>query len=161
MITKEQIQKLVEEKIAGTDHYIVEITIGAGNQIIVNIDGFHGISIDECVQMSRHIESAINRDAEDFELEVSSAGIGRPFKVLKQYEKCIGKNIEIITNDGLKTKAQLLTVNSSGIEVQIPKKKTSKSAKNTEGDEKHFIEFQNIKSTVEAIDFKQIKNTTT
>ena len=84
--------------------FIVEITVKPGNKIIVSIDSFTGIAIDDCVAISRSIEANFDRDIEDYELEVSSAGLTQPFKVFQQYQKNIGKNVEILFKNGQKLK---------------------------------------------------------
>ena len=66
---------------------------------MVEIDHKDGVWIEDCVDLSRFIESRLNRDAEDFELEVGSAGIGQPFKVLQQYINHIGEEVEVLTKD--------------------------------------------------------------
>ena len=75
MITKSEIVKLVEEKIEGSEYYIVDISVSSSNQIRVEIDGDDGVKINDCVQISRHIEGSYDREEVDFELTVSSAGM--------------------------------------------------------------------------------------
>lgn len=98
MITTEIIQNLVDEKLEGTSIYAVDITVSPGNVIKVELDGDEGISIDDCVLVSRHIEGGFDREQEDFELKVMSAGIGEPLKVDRQYHKNIGREVDIRLN---------------------------------------------------------------
>lgn len=100
MITKEEIEKSVEVAIGETDYFLVEVKVAAGNKISVYIDSDEGVSIDACARVSKHIEADFDRDVEDFELQVSSPGLGQPFKVLKQYIKNIGKDVRVILKDG-------------------------------------------------------------
>src|SRR5690606_15890526 len=102
MIQKEEIEKLVEEFIANTELFLVELKISTSNAIQISIDSFQGVDIDTCVRLSRHIESNLDRDVEDFQLEVSSAGISAPFKIQKQYIKHISKEVCVLTNDNKK-----------------------------------------------------------
>jgi ribosome maturation factor RimP len=90
---------MVEEKLSET-MFIVDISVGLGNAISVVIDSDHGLSIDKCIEMSRHIEHQFDREVEDFSLEVSSPGLTQPFKVLRQYLKNLGKEVEIVTSKG-------------------------------------------------------------
>ncbi len=92
-------QQRIDEKHPGC--FIVDISIDPLNRISVELDHFErGISIEECVSVSRNIEHNLDREVEDFELEVSSAGIGRPFKVWPQYLKNVGRTLKVITYQG-------------------------------------------------------------
>jgi len=113
MITKEKVQFLVEE-VLSDDMFIVDITVGAANQILVSVDSDAGISVGECVQISRHVESSLDREVEDFSLEVSSPGLSTPLKVLRQYLKNIGREVEVVTNSGEKQKGILKSADSAG-----------------------------------------------
>ena len=59
-----------------------------------------GITIDQCGEISKLVEASLNREEEDFEIEVSSPGLSEPFKVINQYRKNIGQEVEIVTEDG-------------------------------------------------------------
>lgn len=113
MITKEKVQILVEE-VLSDDMFIVDITVGAANQILVSVDSDAGISVGECVQISRHVEGSLDREVEDFSLEVSSPGLSTPLKVLRQYLKNIGREVEVVTNIGEKQKGILKSADSDG-----------------------------------------------
>ena len=113
MITKEKVQFLVEE-VLSDDMFIVDITVGAANQILVSVDSDAGISVGECVQISRHVEGSLDREVEDFSLEVSSPGLSTPLKVLRQYLKNIGREVEVVTNTGEKQKGVLKSADSDG-----------------------------------------------
>jgi ribosome maturation factor RimP len=118
MITKEKIQFLVEE-VLSNDMFIVDITVGTGNQILVSVDSDAGISVGECVQISRHIESNLDREVDDFSLEVSSPGLSTPLKVLRQYLKNIGREVEVVTISGEKQKGILKSADSMSFELDI------------------------------------------
>jgi ribosome maturation factor RimP len=102
--------------------FIVNITVGAANQILVSVDSDAGISVGECVQISRHIENSLDREIEDFSLEVSSPGLSAPFKVLRQYLKNIGGEVEVMTLSGEKKKGILKSADSAGFELEIVSK---------------------------------------
>jgi len=100
MIGKNTILELAEERIEelGAGIYVVDLKIGTGNQIFLELDKEQGsISIEECMSVSRNIEHNLDREIEDFSLEVSSAGLDQPFRVLKQYKKNIGKTVKVLT----------------------------------------------------------------
>ena len=96
MIDKQLLTQTVEQAIENTDLFIVDIKVNPGNAIVVELDSETGIDIDMCVNITRKIESVFDRDVEDYELEVGSAGLTAPFKVRGQYLKNIGNDIEVI-----------------------------------------------------------------
>ena len=96
MIDKNKVTRIVEEWLEGKDYFLVDVTISPDDKIVVEIDHAEGVWIDDCVELSRYIESKLNRDEEDYELEVGSAGIGQPFKVFQQYTIHVGKDVEVM-----------------------------------------------------------------
>lgn len=102
MIDKNVVTRIVEEWLEGKDYFLVDVTVTPDDKIVVEIDHAEGVWIDDCVDLSRYIESKLNREVEDYELEVGSAGIGQPFKVLQQYIIHIGKEVEVQDKDGKK-----------------------------------------------------------
>ncbi len=129
MIDKSQIKPLVEKAIEQTGIYIVDIRVEPGNRIVVELDSDDGMDVDSCARISREIESSLDRDKEDFELEVGSAGLTAPFKVRQQYLKNIGNEIEVITTDGRKLKGTLTEVDTDGYIIGIPVKEKAPGAK--------------------------------
>ncbi|MDR1682709.1 MAG: ribosome assembly cofactor RimP [Candidatus Symbiothrix sp.] len=102
MIEKTKIEKILNDYFPVSDLYLTDIQIEPGNRIVVEIDSDTAVSIDDCVALTRFIESQLNRDEEDFELEVGSAGISQSFKTLRQYRKNIGQDVEILSKTGKK-----------------------------------------------------------
>lgn len=100
MISEQTVRQLAEERIEGTDLFIVGISISSSNKIVVRIDGMNGVSIDDCVSVSRNIEHNLDRETEDFELEVTTAGLGKPFEVPQQWQKNVGKEVKIKMIEG-------------------------------------------------------------
>lgn len=124
------------------------------NKIIVLIDREGGVGINQCVEVSRFIEKSLDRDAEDFELEVSSAGLDAPFKVLRQYQKNIGKEVDVKLADGKKVKGQLIEANEKGITVQQVSKEKIEGRKAKQTVEKNLsFTFPEIKETKVVIKF--------
>ena len=115
MIDKELLSKTVADAIAGTDLYVIDIAVNPGNAIAVEIDSPTGVDIDACARITRSIEEAFDRDAEDYELEVGSAGITSDFKVRGQYDKNVGNEVEVLTRDGRKLHGTLVEVAPGGI----------------------------------------------
>ena len=154
MITKEQVKQVVENSIDPQSQFIVEVAIKPGNKIQVSVDSFSGITIDHCIAISRKIEAHFNRDVEDYELEVASAGLSQPFKVFQQYQKNIGKKVEVLLKTGEKLKAKLVSAVSNGLSVETEKKAIVNGSKKKQLiTEEQFIEFENIKSTTLVIEF--------
>jgi ribosome maturation factor RimP len=122
MILKKQILKLIEKKLTDDGFFPVEVNVASGNRIEVLIDSDKGVPIGYCVEISRLIENSLDRDIEDFELEVSSPGIGEPFKVFKQYLKCVGRPVEVLTMDGRSQRGILDEVKDHGFVVKEEKK---------------------------------------
>jgi ribosome maturation factor RimP len=116
-MTADYIIQLVEEKIVGTDIFLVDVAVSASNNITVTVDKLQGIGIDECVEISHFIEQKLDREVEDFELTVSSPGLLSPFKVKQQYMKNIGNELEVLENTGVKHKGILLAVQENEIEL--------------------------------------------
>ena len=110
MIDKNLLRESVEKAIEGTDLFIVGITVSAQNNIVVELDSPGSLDIDTCAAVTRAIEKDFDRDVEDYDLEVGSAGLTAPFRVRGQYEKNIGNEVEILTRDGRKIKATLTAV---------------------------------------------------
>jgi ribosome maturation factor RimP len=117
MIGKEQVSRITERFFTGSDKFLVDINILPGNRISVYIDGDKGINIDDCRDLSRFIEKNLDRDLEDFELNVSSYGIDRPLILYRQYVKNIGRQFEIITHTGEKISGKLLQTSKEGIDL--------------------------------------------
>ncbi|WP_280747249.1 ribosome assembly cofactor RimP [Parabacteroides sp. PF5-9] len=129
MIDKQNIIKIVEEKLIASEYYLVDVVVKPGNLIIVEIDHDEAVNIDDCVALSRHIEAHLDRDVEDFELEVGSAGITAPFKVLRQYTKNVGNEVEMLLKSGVKLTGVLKSADESGVILSIEKKVKPEGAK--------------------------------
>lgn len=85
MIDINEVKRIVEEGLTGSDCFLVDVQINSGNTIIIEIDNNEGVDIDQCAGLSRYIQDHLDREKEDYELEVGSAGLTSPFRVLQQY----------------------------------------------------------------------------
>ncbi len=111
MIDKSVVNNIVAEAIDGTDLFIVDVSVDATNRIVVEIDSLrHSIDVDTCADLTRKIEAALDRDVEDYELEVGSAGLTSPFKVREQFLKNQGNPVDVLTRDGRKLTGELTEV---------------------------------------------------
>ena len=147
-ITAKLIIELVESKIAGSDLFIGEIKVKPGNIIYVFLDGDHGVTIEQCIEVSRHVEHNLDRAREDFELHVSSYGLGQPLKFPRQYKNAIGKQLSVTTIENEKHVGLLLEANDSEIILEKP------VAKKKENPIKMEISLANIKTAKIEVVFK-------
>ncbi len=129
MIDKGNLTAVVEEYLSGSNCFLVDLTVTPDNRITVEIDSAESVSIDFCADLSRHIEANLDRETEDFELEVGSAGLTAPFKILKQYEKNIGNQVEVLTCDGRKLRGLLKAATPEHFILEIEKQVKPEGAK--------------------------------
>lgn len=131
MIDKELLKQAVLKAIDGTGVFLVDLTVSPSNDIVVEIDSNDGVDLDLCTSIHNKIEAELDRDKEDYSLEVGSAGLTAPFKVVEQYTKNLGKEVEILTLDGRKITGTLTAVDSdtSSFTVEVPTKVKEPGAK--------------------------------
>jgi len=154
MINKEIVIKLVEEKL-DEKMFLVEVTVSKSNVINVFIDGFDGMTIEKCIEISRHIEHNLDREIEDFELQVSSPGLTENFKVKQQYFKYRDREIELVTNEDQKLKGLLKNVSEEGIVLETTsKEKIEGQNKKQIVTREHEFKYDNIKNAKAVITFK-------
>ncbi len=155
MIEKRTVIQIVEEWLEGKDYFLVEVAVKPNDKIVVEIDHAEGVWIEDCVALSKYIESKLDREEEDYELEVGSAGVGQPFKVLKQYYNHIGREVEVRTTDGNTLVGELLDVSEEEIKVAVQKKVKLEGAKRPKLTTiEEVIPFERIKYTKYLISFK-------
>jgi ribosome maturation factor RimP len=118
LITKEHIISLAGQYLNGTNMYVTGVKIGSDNHINVFIDGDEGVTIKDCVAVSRAIEGNLDRDKEDYALDVSSHGATTPLVLPRQYKKHIGRTFEIKLLDGSKVEGDLTECDDTGIRLE-------------------------------------------
>lgn len=111
MITKEKILDLANAHLNGSNIYVTGLKIGSDNHINLYIDGDEGVTIKDCVDLSRAIEGKLDREKEDFALDVSSHGATAPLVMPRQYKRHIGRSFEIKLQDGTKVEGDLVSCN--------------------------------------------------
>ena len=155
MIDRQQVIDLTNEWLANKEYFLVDVAISKDDKITVEIDHAEGVWIEDCAELSRHIESGLSRETEDFELEVGSAGLGQPFKVLQQYKNHIGLEVEVLTKDGKKIKGILKEATEEQFTVTVSKKEKIEGVKRPQMVEEdiHFT-YDGIKYTKYIINFK-------
>lgn len=127
MADKAEVERIIKEFIAGKGLFLVGIKISASNRITVLADTMDGIKIDECVALHRYIEKNLDRDKEDYELQVSSPGLDMPFAVIQQYYRNEGRLVEVTGTDGNKLTGLLKNVTAGGFEIETEIKEKGKA----------------------------------
>ena len=155
MIDKNAVKQLVDTWLEGKDYFLTDLTISTDDRTVVEFDHKDGVWIEDCVALSRFIEDGLNRDEEDFELEVGSAGIGQPFKVHKQYEIHQGDTVEVLTAEGKKLLGTLAAVQPESFTVTVTEKVKEEGKKRPVMKERDVrLNFADVKWTKYYIDFK-------
>ncbi|MDE6296387.1 MAG: ribosome assembly cofactor RimP [Muribaculaceae bacterium] len=129
MIDKESLKDFIEKELEGSDYFLVDLKVSADNEITVEIDSDENVDIDYCIALTRKIEEAFSRDDEDYELEVGSAGLTSPFKVLRQYQKHIGQEVEVLEKGGKKRQGVLKSADPDKFILSVVEKVKPEGAK--------------------------------
>lgn len=133
MITEARITALVEERIADSDRFVVGVRVLPGNRIRVFVDGISGMTVRDCVHISRHIEGNLDREQEDFELEVSTPGLTEPLTHPLQYVKNIGRSLKVDLLDGTSLKGEVLAADEQQVTLLPEAKKKLKKGEEPSG----------------------------
>ena len=155
MIDKAKLIDVINASIEGGELFLVDVTVSRDNNIVGESDSMDSVSIDDCANLTRAIESNFDREVEDYELEVGSAGLTSPFKVKQQYDKYMGEEVEVLTKDGKKLKGTLKEAGDETFTVGISKKVKPEGAKRpVEVIEDETFNYSEIKYTKYLIQFK-------
>ncbi len=154
MIDKSALTEVLERGMEGTDLFLVDVKISKDNNIVVEIDSDTSVDIDECVRLTRLVDDAFDRDKEDYELEIGSAGLTSPLRVERQYKKNEGNEVEVLTADGKKLKGVLKAADAEGFVLTVVKKVKLEGAKRpVEQEEDLRFGYNEIKYTKYIIQF--------
>ena len=154
MISKVKVTEIVNEWLATKEYFLVDVSVSADNCVSVEIDHAEGVWIEDCVQLSKHIEANLNREEEDYELEVGSAGIGQPFKVLQQYINHIDKEVEVLARDGKKYRGVIVRVDEEAFTIVMKVKERPEGAKRPIMVDKEYTwKYDEVKYTKYLINF--------
>ena len=155
LITENTIRALVAEKIEDTEYYLLSVDILPGNVINVELESMGPVSILDCVDISRQIEHNLDREAEDFSLQVGSPGLDKPLRDYRQYIKNIGRELKIRLMDNTEIVGELLKADAEKIEVKESKKERVEGKKKKEIVEvNHILAYAEIKQAKIKITFK-------
>lgn len=128
----EDIQVIAHPILESKQLFLVDLKISKDNVIELFVDSLTGVNIQTCIEISREIEAQLDREKEDFELTVSSAGIGYPFKVDGQFQKNLNKNVEIKLKDSTKLGGILKAFDESSVTIEYEEKKLLEGKKKKE-----------------------------
>lgn len=131
MIDKVKIAELVNEKLT-EDQFLVDVKVSSSNVIDIMVDSDTGISINQIVEISRFVESNLDREVEDFELSVFSAGLSEPLSLVRQYKKNIDKEIDVLLTSGQKLTGILIKADDQGIDLEVTTKEKLEGSKKKE-----------------------------
>lgn len=155
LISENTIRSLVGEKIEGTDYYILTVDIKSGNNIVVELESMGPISITDCVDISRQIEHNLDREEEDFSLQVTSPGLDKPLKDFRQYIKNIGRTLNLKLKDDKELEAELIQADQEKITIKTSRKERIPGKKRKELIvEEHVLKYSDIKQAKIKIVFK-------
>ncbi len=153
MITSEHVRQMVQHHLEGTTHFLVAVELRPGNKLVVEVDNDRAITLQELADLNRAVREDMGPEADDFEMQFSSPGMGRPFKVERQYQKHIGRLVDVLLLDGRSLQGRLASHDQHGIglHIQHPSKVKGRLPKLDEGIT--LIPFADIKSTQATITF--------
>ena len=149
MIDKDKIASVVDAYLANSDKFLVDIKVSTTNRVSVSIDGDQGVTIADCAALSRHIESCLDRDREDFELLVSSVGVGTPLTMTRQFRNNINRLVSLMLTEDRTVRGKLVEVSDEGIKIEKEIMKKGKKQKNLVTDQNDilFVPFSDIHET--------------
>lgn len=150
---KDKIIEKLKAYFEGSDFFLVDVKIATGDRITVYMDGKENITIDKCVEVSRMLENYLEEGRlvrEDYKLEVSSPGMGQPFRVYEQFEKSLNRSLDVLRKDGIRYEGIVTKVNPEGIRIRVDKMKKGKVIDSNDVD----LAFEEIKTAKQLITFK-------
>lgn len=155
LITENSIRALIGEKIEGTDYYILSLEIKPGNHIVVELENSGPVSIEDCVAISRQVEHNLDRESEDFSLQVSSPGLDKPLRDHRQYVKNVGRELKLKLTDGREMEGELKAADIDGIRMFTRRKERVEGKKKREWvEEEHTLTYPEIAQAKIKINFK-------
>ena len=133
--------------------FLIELSITGANKIMVTLDGDNGVNLQDCIDISRAIEHNLDREEQDFSLEVASVGVGSPLKMVRQYKKNIGRTliVKLVTST---IEAELVDANDEFITLAWEAREPKKIGKGKETvQKKQEIPYTDIKEAIVTVTF--------
>lgn len=147
MINQAKVIALCESFLKDTDNYLIDVKVSASNKILVHIENDKHVSIQDCIALSRFIEHSLDREKEDFELEVSSPGIDQAFRNMRQYQKYAGREVEVRMLNGSGFSGILQNADDRELVLRSTGKKSKKKEKEKVEEELITLSMPEIKET--------------
>jgi ribosome maturation factor RimP len=154
MTFKEKVNGLVVEALLEKPYvFLIDLTITDSFKVIVNLDGDNGVALQDCIDVSRFIENNLDREEQDFSLEVASVGVGSPLKMIRQYKKNVGRTL-IVKLATETIEAELVEANDNFIILSWKARETKKIGKGKETVlKRQEIPYTEIKEAVVTVTF--------
>ena len=154
MAFKEKVEQLLKESLLEKPEiFLVDLTITDSFKIIISLDGDNGVNLQDCIDISRAVENNLDREEQDFSLEVASVGVGSPLKFKRQYIKNIGRTL-IVKLESDKIEAQLVDANDEFITLEWQAREPKKIGKGKETVQKKLeIPYSDIKEAIVTVTF--------
>ena len=153
MITVEQVARSLEQHLLGTTHFVVAVEMHPGNKVVVEVDNDRAITLQELVTLNKAVRDDLGTAADDCELQFSSPGMGRPFKVMRQYQKHTGRLVQVVLANGSKLEGKLEQFDGTTMGLRIQHPSTVKGRLPKMDADLTMIAFDQIKSTQASITF--------
>ncbi|MBP7409153.1 MAG: hypothetical protein KA941_10385 [Flavobacteriales bacterium] len=153
MITTKMLTEALERHLEGTPHFLVHAEVRPSGKAIVEVDNDKAITLNDLTAINKGLRDAFGEALDDLELEVSSPGMGRPFRVKRQFQKHTGRLVEVLKKDGQLLRAQLVAFDDEGITVKIEQPSKVKGRLPKLDKDTTAIPFAEIKSTQASINF--------
>lgn len=155
MTFKEKVEKLLDVAILEHNHlFLIDLKIDEANKINVILDGDNGVCLQDCVDISRFVEQNLDREENDFSLEVASAGLSSPLKLVRQYKKNIGRKLKVKTITSEVIEGELVLADELGISLEWKAREPKKIGKGKETVEKSVnLPYSDIKEAIVVVLF--------
>lgn len=153
MITAEHVKQIVERHLEGTMHFLVAVELRPGNKLVVEVDNDRAITLNELAALNKAVRDDLGPEADDYEMQFSSPGMGRPFKVMRQYQKHIGRIVDVQLNNGRQLHGQLVSVNGTSLSLRIQHPSKVKGRLPKLDEEETPVPLADIKTTQSTITF--------
>lgn len=117
MIDKLTLENLINARLEGTEYQLITLNVSTDNNILVEVDRLSGVDVDFCSELNQFICENLDREVEDYALEVGSVSLTDPFKTKMQYDKNLGHDVEVLALDGKKYRGQLVSVDEDSFSI--------------------------------------------
>lgn len=154
MTFKEKVNGLITEALLEKPSiFLIDLAVSDSFKVSVGLDGDNGVALQDCIDVSRAIENNLDREEQDFSLEVASVGVGSPLKMTRQYIKNIGRTL-IVTTNTEKIEAELVEANDVFIILSWKAREPKKVGKGKETVQKEQqIPYTEIKEAIVTVTF--------